>query len=213
MPMSTPTDSKADQKTNSRADGKAPAPRSAAARRAHWDVRELVTLAIFCAMSMALSFFKVPIFPVAPYLLYDPSGIVSLTAALMFGPGAGVVVQVISWLPMLIMEPLGTLLTFVAMTAMVIVCGLIYKRWHTLPGAVAGLVISAVPFILLAIGMNFLITPLYTPGATVADVAALVLPVLVPFNLLKCGINIVVTILIYKPVSNLVKNRDARSHA
>ena len=29
--------------------------KKAAARRSHWDVRELVTLAIFCAMGMALS--------------------------------------------------------------------------------------------------------------------------------------------------------------
>ena len=39
-----------------------------AAKRAHWDVRQLVTLAIFCAMGMALSFIQIPIFPPAPWL-------------------------------------------------------------------------------------------------------------------------------------------------
>lgn len=185
--------------------------RKAAAKHSHWSVRELVTLAIFCAMGMALSFIKFPIFPAAPWLLYDPSGIISLTTALMFGPSAGVVVQIISWLPTLIMEPLGTLLTFVAMIGMVLTCGAIYKKWHTFGGAIAGLVISAVPFIALAIGMNFIITPLYT-SASITDVAAMVLPILVPFNLIKCGINIAVTILVYKPVSNLIKNRDSRAH-
>lgn len=181
-----------------------------AARRSHWDVRELVTLAIFCAMGMALSFIQIPIFPPAPWLQYDPSGIVSLSAALMFGPSAGVVVQVISWLPKLIMQPLGTLLTLVAMTGMVLTAGLIYKKFHSFKGAVIGLVVSAVPFVVLAIAMNFVITPLYT-GASIADVMAMVLPILIPFNLIKVTINIAVTLLIYKPVSNLIKKRDART--
>ena len=170
--------------------------RTAKAKRSRWSTRELVTLAVFAALGMVLSFIKIPIFPAAPYLLYDPSG---------------VVVQIVSWLPTLIMEPLGTLLTFVAMVGMVLVAGLIYKKWHTFKGAVAGLVISAVPFIVLAILMNFVITPLYS-GASIADVAALVLPVLVPFNVLKCALNIVLTLLVYKSVSNLVKNRDSRAH-
>lgn len=187
--------------------------KKAAARRAHWDVRELVTLAIFCAMGMALSFIQIPIFPPAPYLQYDPSGIVTLSVALMFGPAAGLVVQVISWLPKLIMSPLGTLLTLVAMTGMVLVVGLIYKKMHNIRGAVVSLVVGAVVFIALAIAMNFVITPIYTPGVTVEAVAGMVLPILLPFNIIKCAINVAATLLIYKPVSNLIKKRDSRARA
>ena len=187
--------------------------KKAAARRAHWDVRELVTLAIFCAMGMALSFIQIPIFPPAPYLQYDPSGIVTLSVALMFGPAAGLVVQVISWLPKLIMSPLGTLLTLGAMTGMVLVVGLIYKKMHNIRGAVVSLVVGAVVFIALAIAMNFVITPIYTPGVTVEAVAGMVLPILLPFNIIKCAINVAATLLIYKPVSNLIKKRDSRARA
>ena len=185
---------------------------AARAKRSHWSVRELVTLAIFCAMGMALSFIQIPIFPPAPYLQYDPSGIVTLSVALMFGPAAGFIVQVISWLPKLIMSPLGTLLTLVAMAGMVPVVGLIYKKFHTFKGAVAALIAGAVVFIALAIAMNFLITPIYTPGVTVEAVAGMVLPILLPFNLIKCGINVAATLLVYKPLSNLIKNRDSRAH-
>ena len=127
-------------------------------------------------MGMALSFIRIPIFPPAPYLQYDPSGIVTLSVALMFGPAAGLVVQVISWLPKLIMSPLGTLLTLVAMTGMVLVVGLIYKKMHNIRGAVVSLVVGAVVFIALAIAMNFVITPIYTPGVTVEAVAGMALP-------------------------------------
>lgn len=188
------------------------ASKGSAKKRSAWSVRELVTLAIFSALGMALSFIQIPIFPPAPWLQYDPSGIVTLTVALMYGPAAGIVVQLVSWIPKLIMSPLGSLLTFVAMIGAVLVVGLIYKKFHNLKGAIVSLVLGSIVFICLAIAMNFLITPIYSPGVTVQAVAEMILPILLPFNLIKCGINGVATGLLYKPVSNLVKMRDSRSH-
>ena len=183
------------------------------AKRSHWSVRELVTLAIFSALGMALSFIQIPIFPPAPWLQYDPSGIVTLTVALMYGPAAGIMVQLVSWIPKLIMSPLGSLLTFVAMIGAVLIVGLIYKKFHSLKGAIVAIVVGSVVFTALAIAMNFVITPIYTPGVTVEAVASMVVPILLPFNIIKCVINGVVTGLLYKPVSNLVKMRDSRAHA
>ena len=183
------------------------------AKRSHWRVRELVTLAIFRALGMAVSFIQIPIFPPAPYLQYDPSGIVTLTVALMYGPAAGIMVQLVSWIPKLIMSPLGSLLTFVAMIGAVLIVGLIYKKFHNLKGAIVAIVVGSVVFTAIAIAMNFVITPIYTPGVTVEAVASMVVPILLPFNIIKCVINGVVTGLLYKPVSNLVKMRDSRAHA
>ena len=186
--------------------------KTAGRKRSAWSVRELVTLAIFSALGMALSFIQIPIFPPAPWLQYDPSGIVTLTVALMYGPAAGIVVQLVSWIPKLIMSPLGSLLTFVAMIGAVLVVGLIYKKFHNLKGAIVSLVLGSIVFICLAIAMNFLITPIYSPGVTVEAVAGMVVPILLPFNLIKCGINVAATLLVYKPLSNLIKNRDSRAH-
>ena len=183
------------------------------AKRSHWSVRELVTLAIFSALGMALSFIQIPIFPPAPYLQYDPSGIVTLTVALMYGPAAGIMVQLVSWIPKLIMSPRCSLLTFVAMIGAVLIVGLIYKKFHNLKGAIVAIVVGSVVFTAIAIAMNFVITPIYTPGVTVEAVASMVVPILLPFNIIKCAINGVVTGLLYKPVSNLVKMRDSRAHA
>ena len=72
---------------------------------------------------------------------------------------------------------------------------------------------GSVVFTAIAIAMNFVITPIYTPGVTVEAVASMVVPILLPFNIIKCVINGVVTSLLYKPVSNLVKMRDSRAHA
>ena len=163
---------------------------TAKAKRSHWSVRELVTLAIFSALGMA-----------------------TLTVALMYGPAAGIMVQLVSWIPKLIMSPLGSLLTFVAMIGAVLIVGLIYKKFHNLKGAIVAIVVGSVVFTAIAIAMNFVITPIYTPGVTVEAVASMVVPILLPFNIIKCVINGVVTSLLYKPVSNLVKMRDSRAHA
>ena len=160
-------------------------------------------------MGMALSFIQIPIFPAGAVAAVRPVGHRDADLRPDVRPAAGFIVQVISWLPKLIMSPLGTLLTLVAMAGMVPVVGLIYKRFHNFKGAVISLLVGAVVFIVLAIAMNFVITPIYTPGVTVEAVAAMVLPILIPFNLIKCGINVAVTLLIYKPVSNLIKNRDS----
>ena len=50
---------------------------------------------------------------------------------------------------------------------------------------------------------NLIITPLYA-NMSVAQVATMILPILLPFNLLKLAIHGIVTFLIYKPISMLV---------
>ena len=99
------------------------------------------------------------------------------------------------------------------MIGAVLIVGLIYKKFHNLKGAIVAIVVGSVVFTAIAIAMNFVITPIYTPGVTVEAVASMVVPILLPFNIIKCTINGVVTGLLYKPVSNLVKMRDSRAHA
>lgn len=185
--------------------------RKAAAKRSHMDTRELVTIAIFAAMVIVLSFIQIPLMPAAPWLSYDPSGVISLIASLLFGPVAGVIVSVVGWFPRVFFSPWGTLLTIICISMMSLITGLIYSRKKTLPMALVGMVVGAVVFIALALVLNLIITPLYT-AVSVSDVVAMIVPILLPFNLIKCALNIALTALLYKPVSNLVKRRDGRSH-
>ena len=185
--------------------------RKAAAKRSHLDTRELVTIAIFAAMTMVLSFIQIPLFPPAPWLMYDPSGVIPLITALLFGPVAGLTVGVVGWLPRLFFDPLGTLITVVVIAAMSLITGLIYRVRKTFAGAMVGMVVGAVAFVALALALNLLITPLYA-HVSIPEVAAMIVPILLPFNLIKVGVNVLITALLYKPVSNLIKRRDGRSH-
>ena len=52
---------------------------------------------------------------------------------------------------------------------------------------------------------NYLITPLYMPGFTRADIAAMLPTVFLPFNLVKGGLNMAVILLLYKPVATALR--------
>ena len=64
-----------------------------------WSTRRIATTALLCALAFVLTFVEVPIFPPAPWLMYDPSGIVAFVAALVFGPATGAVTvgQALYW--------------------------------------------------------------------------------------------------------------------
>lgn len=174
-----------------------------------WSTRELVTMALFAAIIIVLSFIEFPIFPPAPYLKLDLSGVVSLITGLMFGPLAGVIVTIIGWLPKIFMDPFGVSVAILTMISAVVVSGLIYKHNKTRKGALIALVVAAVVFVCVAIVLNLIITPLYN-AMPVSAVAQLIVPVLLPFNLIKVVILVVITMLLYKPLSNLIKGTNRK---
>ena len=70
-------------------------------------------------------------------------------------------------------------------------------------GGVIGLVLSAVAATVMAILGNLVITPMWL-GVPLDAVVAMILPILTPFNLAKAGINAVLTLIVYKSISNLI---------
>jgi riboflavin transporter FmnP len=168
-----------------------------------WTTRRVAVCGLFVALAFVTSFIEIPIFPVAPWLKYDPSGIVCMIAGLVFGPLTGVVVAVLPWVIRLFLNPWGALMGMICSVALTLPAALVYKRFHTFKGAVAGLLFSAVVTLAAVIGANLVITPLYS-GMAVADVAALIMPVLVPFNLIKIAIDFAGTLALYKPVSRMI---------
>ena len=169
-----------------------------------WSTRRIAVSALFVAAAMVLSFVEVPIFPAAPYLKYDPSGIIVLVAGFAFGPATGAVVGTLMWLPHFFGNPFGALMGVIANLAMVIPAAAIYRARPTRAGSLMGMGVGLVCFIVACILMNLVITPLYAPGTSVSDVAQLIVPVLLPFNLLKGLINCAITQAVYKTVSKLV---------
>ena len=189
-------------------------PHSDEARLAHstgvadsgrWSTRRIAIYALFVALSMAVSFIEFPIMPGVPWLKYDPSGIVSLVAGFTFGPAAAAIVSVLGFAPHALSDPFGTIMAVAVALAMSVPASVIYRRMHTRRGAALGLLVGGVCALVVAILGNLIITPFYA-HMTVAEVAAMIVPILLPFNILKFAIHAIVTFLVYKPVSDLLRS-------
>ena len=81
---------------------------------------------------------------------------------------------------------------------------MIYKRKHTIQGAVLGLLAGSVTVICVMLLWNWLITPLYM-GGTREAVEAMLLPVFLPFNALKAGLNSALVLILYKPLTTALR--------
>lgn len=170
-----------------------------------WDTRQLVTMALMCAISVLLSFIEFPLLPGVPWLKYDPSAMPALVSGFAFGPGAGLAVGIVSFVihGILLADFWGTIMNILVIFGFILPATLIYRKFRTFKGAVGGLVLSILASTVMAILGNLVITPLYL-GVPVDAVVAMILPILVPFNLIKSTLNAVLTLIVYKSVSNLI---------
>lgn len=167
-----------------------------------WSTRSIAITALFCALAFVLTFVEIPIFPPAPWLMYDPSGIVAFVAALAFGPSTGAVVAVLPWVlkTLFSFNPYGHVMAILAGLTLVLPAALIARRVSGPRGLALGMLVGAAASVVACVLGNIVITPLYTAVST-ADVIAMIVPILLPFNLIKVVINCVVTALVQKPVS------------
>lgn len=172
---------------------------------AGWSTRRIATLALFCALSLILSFVEIPIFPPAPWLKYDPSCVAALVAGLVFGPGTGTLVVVLSWALHLLFsfDPWGVLMAVIANVALVVPCALVYRRAGKTRGLIAGMALGGVVSLALCIVCNIVVTPLYTAVSTEA-VIGMIVPILAPFNLIKIVLNCVLGALVMKPATKVL---------
>lgn len=168
-----------------------------------WSTRRIAMYALFVALAMAVSFIEFPLMPAAPWLKYDPSGVVCLVAGFAFGPSAAAIVSVLGFLPHLFTNPWGTLMSVLVALALSVPAAVIYRRRRTRASALVGILVGALLALAVAIGANLVITPMYA-HMSMADVAKLIVPVLLPFNLIKFALNGVITFVVYKPVSTLL---------
>lgn len=170
-----------------------------------WSTRRIATTALLCALAFVLTFVEIPIFPPAPWLMYDPSGIVAFVAALVFGPSTGAIVAVLPWVlkTLFSFNPYGHIMAILATLALCVPASLIARRVEGTRGLALGMVVGAVVALVACILANLVVTPLYT-AVSVADVVAMIVPILLPFNAIKIVINCVVTALIQRPVSAII---------
>lgn len=170
-----------------------------------WDTRQLVTMALMCAIGVLLSFVEFPLLPGVTWLKYDASAMPAMVCGFAFGPGAGLAVGIVGAIihGILMADFSGAIMNILVVTGFILPAALVYRRKRTFKSGVVGLVLSAVAATIMAIVGNLIITPMWL-GVPFDAVVAMILPILTPFNLVKAGINAVLTLIVYKSISNLI---------
>ena len=170
-----------------------------------WDTRQLVTMALMCAIGVLLSFVEFPLLPGVTWLKYDASAMPAMVCGFAFGPAAGLAVGYVGAIihGILMADFSGAIMNILVVTGFILPAALVYRRSRTFKSGVIGLVLSAVAATVMAILGNLVITPMWL-GVPLDAVVAMILPIPPPFNLAKAGINAVLTLIVYKSISNLI---------
>lgn len=163
--------------------------------------KELTTLAMLTAIAYVLvCTIRIP---VVLFLKYEPKDVVITIGGFLLGPMASfissLVVSLIEMVTISDTGPIGAIMNFLSTVSFACLAAWVYRRKHTIHGAIGGLVFGSVVMTILMLLWNYLITPLYM-GVDRETVAGMLIPAFLPFNLLKAGLNSAITLLLYKPL-------------
>ncbi|MDD6146994.1 MAG: ECF transporter S component [Oscillospiraceae bacterium] len=133
---------------------------------------KICVLAMLSAIAFVLYLLEFPIAPPAVgHLKMDLSDIPALFGAIVYGPGAGVVIELVKNLIELLVKGVGTqmgfgnLMNFLVGCAFVVPFSLVSaafaKKQQENKGLIVGCVVGVVSIVLVGLGANYLITPLF----------------------------------------------------
>ncbi len=166
-----------------------------------FSVKNMALLAMISAMAYIMVYFIR--IPVVLFLKYEPKDVIITIGAFLMGPAAAFISSLlISFLEMITISdtgPIGAVMNLLSTCCFACTAAFIYKRKHTLSGAVLGLAVGSVVMVAAMLLWNWLITPLYM-GVPRTQVQALLIPAFLPFNALKAGLNTALTLALYKPL-------------
>ena len=143
------------------------------------------------------------------FLEIELSDLPALIGTFALGPLAGVAIEFIKNLLHCFVTSTGFIgegANFIVNGIFVLVSGILYKHNRTRRGAVIGMVVSVIAMTAAAMLANlFILLPLYMPAAAFSDKLSLVFYTITPFNLCKGTALSILTFLLYKHLTPLLK--------
>ncbi|ADQ04575.1 hypothetical protein Calow_1012 [Caldicellulosiruptor owensensis OL] len=189
------------------------------------ELRNLVKVSIFGALAFVVMLIEFPLGIFPDFLKLDFSDCVALIVSFALGPAWGAGVEFLKNVLHLFITKtagIGEFANFMIGGFFVYIAGYIYAKNRTKKGAAVALIISTIAFSIWAGLLNyFVLLPLYEkalrfPISDIVKIAAkvnglvtdkftLILFSIIPFNLVKGTIISVVTFVLYKRLSKIVK--------
>ena len=165
---------------------------------------------VLLAMISAMAFLMVALIriPVVLFLSYEPKDVIITIGGFILGPAAAflssLVVSLIEMFTLSDTGIIGAVMNLLSTCSFACTAAFIYKKKHTITGAIAGLAAGSVCMIAIMLLWNYLITPLYM-GVEREVISGMLIPAFLPFNALKAGFNSALTLALYKPVVNALR--------
>ena len=191
-------------------------------------VKAMTIMAILAAATVPLMWFEIPLWFAPPFYELDFSEVPVLIGAFVLGPVAGIIIEFIKILLNLVTngtDTVGTgeLANFIIGCSFVVPAAIIYYKNKTLKSAVKGLIVGAIFMVVFGAFMNaFVLLPIYayffkmpidalvkmgtTVNPAINNLSTFVFYAVVPFNIIKGVLVSLITLLIYKSISGVIKS-------
>lgn len=199
-------------------------------QKRHISTRTLVLVAVFSAIAEVIYYLDFPV-PLMPgFIKLDLSNVVNLFTGFALGPVAGVATCLIKDVLHLVIKGFGTtmgvgdLFDFVTSATFVLTSSLIYQKMRSRKGAIIGCAVGTIAFTLISLPLNYYVTyPIYAKAfggmeaimgaykAILPDTENLFEALCIfntPFTFFKGLLCALVTIIIYKPLSQIIKRNS-----
>ena len=171
------------------------------------NTNRFIKLSLLSAIAVILMYIDFPVIPIFPWLKIDLSDVPALMGAFAFGPLAGVIIELMKNLLILIVKGTGTafvgeLANFLVGVALVWPAAMVYKKNKTKKTAVLGMVLGILCIEVVGILANvYLLLPAYGMAMSKAELMQYVNVGLIPFNGIKAILVCGITYALYKKVS------------
>ena len=196
-------------------------------KKNRWNTRYLAGVAMLSAIAFILQYLEIAI-PIMPgFIKFDFSDLPALIGAFAYGPLAGVLIELVKNLLHCAVSQsatVGELSNFLLGAVFTGVAGLIYKNKKTKQRALIGGIVGAIVMGLICIPSNYFVVypfyyKVYMPEEVVLSLYQVILPSMksvlqclfvfnLPFTIVKGLISAGITMLIYKPLSPVLKGKN-----
>ncbi len=189
--------------------------------------RLLAGCGMLSAAAIALQYLEFPLaFIVPSFIKLDFSDLPALLGAFAYGPVAGIIIELVKNLIHMAVSQsgyIGELSNFILGAVFTFVAGVVYKKYNSKKGALLGGIIGSVSMAVISFPSNlFVVYPFYynfmdkaavlgmyqaiLPGVKSIEEALLIFNV--PFTLVKGLLCVLISMLIYKPLSPILHGKD-----
>lgn len=191
------------------------------------NLKTMVQVGMLGAVAVVLMMFEIPLGFLPEFYKIDLSEVPVMIGVFALGPVPGVMIELVKVLLHLILRGsttagVGSLANFIIGCAMVIPAGYIYRQWRNRKGALAGMAVGVIFMTVVGSLLNALVLlPVYAKAfgmpldslvamgtainPSITDITSFALFMVVPFNLIKGVAVSLITFILYKYISPVLR--------